>query len=145
MRKWTIVLFLSICSLGVALEALSFFWLFGFPPFYRTAPMTVRELGNSLESWVGKLVSVNGKIAVHIISIPEDVPPYNCLLEDPDAKSLVGVGVDWSKSGSVDSLDGKNVTVVGVVTKGYTHACCGWIPTLVYYVDAEAITPIDNT
>jgi hypothetical protein len=141
MKKRIIVLVLSVCSLCVALEVLSFLWLLGFPPFYRTVPVTIRELQFTREFWIGKRVNMNGRIARELF-ILENVPPYNCLLKDPNSNA--DIGVYWSNSDSTVSLNWKNVTVVGVMRKGYTHACCGWIPSLVYYIEAESITLSDG-
>lgn len=137
MKKRTIVLVLSVCSLWVVLEVLSFLWLLGFPPFYRTIPVTIRELQFTREFWIGKRISVNGRIALQLF-ILENVPPYNCLLKDPNSDA--DIGVYWSNSDSAVSFNWKNVTVVGMVRKGFTHACCGWIPSLAYYIEAESIT-----
>ena len=71
-----------------------------------------------------------------LASVPERIPPYNCLLEDPSAGKSVGVLLD----GGSFALDDRIVVVVGVVKKVYTGPL---IKRLVYYIAAEKVQTTD--
>jgi len=77
-------------------------------------------------------VTLQGILRGPLAFIPEEVPPYNYFLEDPNTSGAIGVL--WKGYDSV--LEEKNVTVVGVVRKGYTHP---FIVRTVYYIEAETI------
>jgi len=119
--------------LSVASDLIFLYWL-GFPPFYRVVPVTVSQLNALPWFWLGKRVSVQGRLHTMLVHIPEEVPPYNCLLFDLDTES--GIGVRWEEPDR--SLGGRNVTVIGIMTRGATGGLIGG--RLVYFVDAEKVT-----
>jgi len=129
LRKRAIGLVSVLCAVfGVFV----FLYLFGFPPFYRVVPLTISELKSSPDFWIGKRVLVQGVLTGPLIFIPEDVPPYNYVLQDPDTEETIGIL--WT--GHDISLNKKNVTVIGVLRLGYTHP---FSARTVYYIEAETI------
>jgi hypothetical protein len=62
MRKCCWVLLIAVALVSIA--RVSFLYEFGFPPFCRTVPLTVEELGSYRAFWVGKRVSVEGTITL---------------------------------------------------------------------------------
>jgi hypothetical protein len=129
-RRWKVLL-IGVSSAAVV-AVVSFLYMFGFPPFYRTVPLTVDQLAISPSSWVGKRVSVEGSISEHIIIMPEFQPPYNCMLSAlPPAQAYFGVL--WKNPDP--NLNYQNVTVVGIVKYGMDRY---------YYIEAEDVI-IANT
>lgn len=111
------------------LSASFLFYLFMLSPFLPIR-VSVSALGDNPECWIGRRVTVRGRLSFGFCSIPEQRLPFNYLLRDLCAGKSVGVLLD---EGSY-SLDGRNVTVVGVVKKGYTGPL---IVRPMYYIAAE--------
>ena len=98
-------------------------------------PNKVLEVSLSqIPSLVGKEVIVQGKLYVHMEYIPEEIPPYNCALQNA---SGVGdtIGIDWKSP--QDDFEGLNVTIVGFVRLGYTGGL--WAGTPEYFVEALTV------
>jgi hypothetical protein len=136
MKKRIVLFAVSFCLSCIVVGALFSLWVYWFPLFHLGLPVTIKELQESPQSWVGKPVCVRGQI-YSVMGFPERRPPYNCAVYDPASKAFVGVY--WREFWTGD-LDGKNVTVVGVMRiaqqKGFQAGG--------YYLDAESITLNDQ-
>jgi hypothetical protein len=71
--------------------------------------------------------------------IPEEVPPYSYALEEPQTGN--SIGITWKEGVEFHpwEFEDQNVTVVGVVKKGFTGPL---IVRAVYYIEAEETKPI---
>jgi hypothetical protein len=129
MRKCWKILLIAVVLVSIAM--VSFLYEFGFPPFCRTVPLTVEERGSYRAFWVGKRVSVEGTITLDIQFIPEEVPPFNCLISSDHAS----FGVLWKNPDY--RLDNQNVTVIGIVKYGTANRQDFAVST--YYLEAEKV------
>jgi hypothetical protein len=132
MKKRWILVVCSVCVLFAVMRTLVFLYWFGFPPFYRTVPVTIQQLKALPEFWVGKRVMINGVLSGPLATIPEVRYPYGRLLYDPVSMSeYIGV------SGQVSDFAYKNVTLIGVMAKGYTGGLLGG--EAVFFIEAEIV------
>jgi hypothetical protein len=104
-----------------------------FRPFtaHRNVPLTVEELDSYRAFWLRKRVSVEGAITLDIQFIPEEVPPFNCLISSDHAS----FGVLW-KNPDYRS-DNQNVTVIGIVKYGTANR--QGFAVSKYYLEAEKV------
>lgn len=102
------------------------------PPFYPVFPLTISEFNSNPEFWLGKRVRVQGVLVGPLVFIPEAVPPYNYALYDPAMRE--SIGILWKNAD--DSLDGKNVWVIGAVKKERARGTFG---IEAYFIEAEMI------
>jgi len=130
LKDRTIILIVLVSLLPTLIVASVLLYLFGFIPLSQAVPLSISQINSDPEFWVGKRVSVQGILKGPLIFIPERVPPYNYLLRDPNTQA--SIGVLWKEYGT--SFEGKTVTVVGIMRKGFTRPL---IVTTVYYIEAE--------
>ena len=121
-----------LCLFCIILLAVMFLYVFGYLPFYRE--LSISDICSNPEFWVGKRVCIQGVLTGPYIYIPEEVPPYIYILEEPQNGKRIGItwkeGLDFHPWEFID----KKVRVVGVVKKGFTGPLT--IRT-VYYIEAE--------
>ena len=133
MRKRAIPLLILVCTLAVIVSLFPLLFMLGFAYVNNAIPATIPEMASDFQSWVGKRVIVRGEFYSGLISLSEEIPPSNCVLMDRNARAAIGVRALLRG----DCLfNHKNVTVVGIVTKGQTGPL---IVRTVYYIDAEII------
>ena len=132
-RRWKAVL---IAVPSVIVAVVSSLYVFGFPPFYRTVHVTVNQLEIWPGFWVGKRVSVEGRIHMGVTYIPEEVPPYNCMLSSAHAS----FGILWRNPDY--SLGDQNRTVLGIVRYGRSNEN---FAVYRYYIEAENVTLINTS
>jgi hypothetical protein len=115
---------------SATIAVVSFMDLFDLPPFYRTIHVTVAQLSSLPALWVGKRVLVEGKIELALAFIPEERPPFNCIISSGSAS----FGVFWRNGDS--SLEEQNVTIIGVVRYGTNWKV---FARPEYYLEAENV------
>lgn len=120
---------------SVILAVVSLLFVLGFPPFIRPERVTVYQLIAEPNSWLGKRVSVEGKIW-SVMFIPEEVGPYNYVVGPPNAR----FGVVWKNADPL--LLDQNVQVVGIVKYGSAEPGNPFFK-FDYYIEAEGVTRID--
>lgn len=86
MRKRETALVCLLCAISLTL--LFLYWM-GYPPFYRTA--TISVICSNPEFWVGRKVQVQGTLEGPYMHIPEEVPPYSYMLEEPQTGKSIGI------------------------------------------------------
>lgn len=139
MKRRTVALLLSACSVSVVISMLSFPYAVGLLLYYPMGPMTVTEFENRVkwwpDIWIGRQVTLQGKIVRDTTCYPQMrgmTPPFNYFLED--RKSNAKIGVHWNTTKTTQDPDGQHVTVVGVVRQ-----LGRW-----RYIEAILVTPHDQ-
>jgi hypothetical protein len=140
MKKRTTIIIFSVCLASVVSSTFLFLWLIGLPPFNYPVPVSLSKLSSTPERWLGRRVIVKGiLISGPFAHIPEvGPPPYN--FELGDVRERASVGVLW-KIENCWEFNNKNVTIIGVVKKGYIAHYLADPPTRQeeYYVEAESV------
>jgi hypothetical protein len=121
--------------LFVAFSADMFLYVFGYV-FY--GGNSVAGIWLNPDFWVGKRVRVSGVLRGSFMYIPEEVSPYEYLLEEPQTGCKIGLVWKGNVSLNVWEFEDHNISVVGVVKKGFTGPL---ICRTVYYIEAEETTP----
>ena len=82
-------------------------------------------------------MQVQGTLEGPYMHIPEEVPPYSYMLEEPQTGKSIGIA--FKEHSDISPWEDQNVTIVGLVRKGFTGPL--WVRT-VYYIEAEIVKPI---
>jgi len=120
-----------VCLFCVAFSAIMFLCFLGYPLLTRAA--SISGICSNPESWVETRVRVQGVLKGPFLFIPEEVPPYYYMLEEPQTGKHIGI--TWKDANLHPwELENQNVTVIGIVKKGFTIPL---IARTVYYIEAE--------
>jgi len=104
---------------------------------YVVIPVTVDQLSKWPNIWVGKTVVTTGNISVGIFYVPEEVPPFNCII----SSSHADFGVQWRNSDY--RYDNHHVLIIGIVR--YREPDLGAFFAGGYYIEAEAVINTNPT
>jgi len=132
MRKRETALVCLLCAISLTL--LFLYWM-GYPPFYKAA--TISVICSNPEFWVGRKVQVQGTLEGPHMHTPEEVPSYSYMLEEPQTGKSIGIA--FKEHIDISPWEDQNVTIVGLVRKGFTGPLR---VRTVYYIEAEIIEPI---
>jgi hypothetical protein len=128
-RMWVIILAAFLCS---TLVAIGFLYALLFQSANQTMLIPVDQLSLFADFLIGKRVRVEGNLVISLRHIPEDVPPYNCILCDTSGTRCFGVL--WKECNG--NFDRQNVVIVGVVRFGKNLSGFG---DDAYYLVAERV------
>jgi len=103
-------------------------------PFNQAIALTFSDIYSNPGFWLGKRVRLEGILVGPLTYYPEAVPPYNCMLYDPDLQETIGIR--WKNPDY--GLDGKNVWVIGVLKKERAPSSFGIEAD---FIEAEIIVP----
>ena len=96
---------------------------------------TISEVVINPEAWNNRTVKVDGTIQRTSLGV---VLPFNYWLSDIENQTI-RIGVKWH---SEADLSGKNVRVIGVVTKGYAWVHPDHPGWWVYFINASSVSDI---
>jgi hypothetical protein len=114
-----------------------FLCVFSYFPFHR--PSGISGIYSDPKFWIGKRICVQGVLRGSYTYIPEESHPYSYLLEE--LQTGCKIGITWKEGADLfpSEFVYQNVTVVGIVKKGFTGP---FIVRTVCYIEAEEIKPI---
>lgn len=93
---------------------------------------TISEIISDPTAWDNRTVKVDGTIQRTNLGV---VLPFNYWLSDEENQTM-RIGVKWH---SEADLSGKNVSVIGVVRKGYAWVHPDYPGWWVYFIDANSV------
>jgi len=103
--------------------------------FFSSSPIsrsTISGIVSNPHVWENKAVRVDGTIHTPALGV---ILPFNYWLSDTENQTI-RVGVKWH---SETDLSGKNLTIVGVVRKGYAWVHPDYPGWWVYFIEASSI------